>query len=1216
MEIGKGRRVKASGLVRAGVIGALLLGLCLSPAYAEKVKLNTSTQGGFARLLFKFSSSPTVKADIENGVLVARFDRPIEIDIRKLRRGLGQYVALVRQDSDGRVLRLALTQGFRLHTSAADHRVAIDIIPPRYAGTPAGIKPRLTRKQIEARKKAAELAARETARGPIEMRPIKVNVGQRAAYSRISFAWQEPVAYTAVLKNGKIHVTFKQPADPDIVELRVDPPAFVLTAEKTVTDKSLVVDITVIPGAGLRHFRDGNRVVIDVLKPEEKPLGGDAEVILSSRDTRHPAPEKGESTHATDAHPAQDEQVKDVKSDPAPERMAQGEETPPSRHPPREPDVQQEASSEHTTSSPAQAEPDRLSEAPENLSNNTGSEQLSSEVRKTDGAVRGADLEKEPATPRERRVDAAIEQDEVGESPPPDTPQIIEVAGYDQGDNLRLTFRWGHNVAAAFFRRGTYLWMIFDDPAPTLDFSLVDREFRQFIHSIDSEIVDGARVVRLGIADHLLITVVSEEGAWVVTLGEKILKPTIPLELTTAINYRFEPVINIPMRDYGIVHHIKDPEVGDELIIVTAKAPTRGLITAQKFVEFTTLRSAHGLVLRPLSDNVFVRPIEGGIEISHSKGLSLSEHELRTAVDGHVPLGSQTVPAYMDFDKWKLGPFEKFSELEQGLLSEIARVTDVDDRNVSVLAWIKLARFYLAHDMSQEALGVLELVDRQDDEAATDPAFLALRGVAYFITRRYDDALNDFNNSSLNEDVDAALWRGATQAELGHFIKARREFSKGKPAMLRYTDQWQNYFHLLSAKAALAVNDIEQVEWNLGKLSGEHISPSVRADAEYVRGEMLEALGRDDEAVARYSHVIKVAQEPIAVKARFSRTSDLYRTGKIDVAQAIENLESLRFQWRGGPLELAVLQRLGELYVDQGDYRHGLNIMRETVISYPDSPAARKISTSMGEIFKKLFLEESFNDMTPVRALAVFYEFRELTPVGRDGDAMIRKLVNRLVSVDLLDQAAALLDHQVRNRLRGIARAQVATRLAMIYLMDRKPEKALQIIRNTRLAGIPESLVYSRRLLESRALADLGRYAHALELIEQYHAVEAEQIRADVYWESQDWPKAAANFEDLLGDRWQEDKPLGKEDRQTVMKSAVAYSLAGDQEGLDRLRVRYGAKMSKSDDASSFEIVTQDIDSQGIEFRKLATSIAAIDTLDAFMTSFRKQFQVSDTALN
>ena len=71
---------------------------------------------------------------------------------------------------------------------------------------------------------------------------------------------------------------------------------------------------------------------------------------------------------------------------------------------------------------------------------------------------------------------------------------------------------------------------------------------------------------------------------------------------------------------------------------------------------------------------------------------------------------------------------------------------------------------------------------------------------------------------------------------------------------------------------------------------------------------------------------------------------------------------------------------------------------------------------------------------------------------------MIRRLADRLVSVDLLDQAAELLQYQVDNRLQGAARAQVATRLAVIYLMNRKPDKAQAVLRATRTADLSNEL--------------------------------------------------------------------------------------------------------------------------------------------------------------
>ena len=73
------------------------------------------------------------------------------------------------------------------------------------------------------------------------------------------------------------------------------------------------------------------------------------------------------------------------------------------------------------------------------------------------------------------------------------------------------------------------------------------------------------------------------------------------------------------------------------------------------------------------------------------------------------------------------------------------------------------------------------------------------------------------------------------------------------------------------------------------------------------------------------------------------------------------------------------------------------------------------------------------------------------------------------------------------------------------------------------------------------------------------------------------------------------------------MRAAVAYSLANDEAGLDRLRTHFGAKMKASPDASAFAVVTQRIDLHGLAFRDAASQVASIDTLKTFMQDLRQQ---------
>jgi hypothetical protein len=281
---------------------------------------------------------------------------------------------------------------------------------------------------------------------------------------------------------------------------------------------------------------------------------------------------------------------------------------------------------------------------------------------------------------------------------------------------------------------------------------------------------------------------------------------------------------------------------------------------------------------------------------------------------------------------------------------------------------------------------------------------------------------------------------------------------------------------------------------------------------------------------------------------------------------------------------------------------------------FPKSESTRKMQDRMQERFITLFLDDEAAKMRPIDALALFYDHQELTPSDRRGDEMIRKLADRLVGVDLLDQAADLLRHQITNRLRGAGRAQVAAKLAMIELMNRKPGQALQVLAETRQSDLPRELVTARLIIEARALSESARPELALEILEHLDAGDTAELRADILWQARRWADAGEALEALLGDSWQADGPLTDDQRNEAMRAAIAYSLAEEKIGLDRLRSKFTAKMADSADAASFDVVTAPIESRGGKFSDIAKKIAAADTLDSFIKAYRDRYGALEPA--
>src|SRR5690606_12019045 len=134
-----------------------------------------------------------------------------------------------------------------------------------------------------------------------------------------------------------------------------------------------------------------------------------------------------------------------------------------------------------------------------------------------------------------------------------------------------------------------------------------------------------------------------------------------------------------------------------------------------------------------------------------------------------------------------------------------------------------------------------------------------------------------------------------------------------------------------------------------------------------------------------------------------------------DLPKATETLSAETLLWRGDALEANMQSFLAQLYFRNGDYRLGFETVRAAVSNYPDSVPVNALRDQAQSMFADLFLNGLAESIGPVEALGIYYDFRQLTPPGARGDEMIRNLARRLVRVDLLDQAAELLQYQLDN---------------------------------------------------------------------------------------------------------------------------------------------------------------------------------------------------------
>jgi len=769
------------------------------------------------------------------------------------------------------------------------------------------------------------------------------------------------------------------------------------------------------------------------------------------------------------------------------------------------------------------------------------------------------------------------------------------------GSTVRVVFPFEQDTPAAVFRRGESVWMVFDSlsairmPEDFKDLSIISKEF-VVTTTADSQ------VVRIDLSQDRLATLGSEGQAWVLSLGDVMMAPTEPMELTRRRDMRgdFEMVADIVRP--GRVHDFQDQLVGDTLKVVTAYPPARGITRSLDYVDFTALQSVHGLVVRPKAENLDVALDNAIAVISVDDGLQVSSTDtLRQDLASMVPTQRAS---FIDFDPLDQPDPALFSsereELESAAASSDGRARDA--------ARLDLANYFIANGLAHEAVGILRVVEETlRNEELLEKVHIS-GAVANIMAGRPKDALVRLNQDALDQDIDALFWRTIARSQTGDFKGARDDATQAYSIIDSYVPWAREMFLLAATRAAVEEHYNDQAREMIGDVVFATLTEHQVAEFNLLSGRIAEAEGRLDAAIDTYGQVIASEVRPWRAEAVYRTLQILDQQGRLDVARGAQTLAAEALLWRGDSLEASMQGMLADLYFRQGEYRQGFESVMAAVASDPESNQVQALSDHAQKTFNDLFLNGMADSIAPVEALSIYYDFRQLTPPGTRGDEMIRNLARRLVRVDLLPQAAELLQYQLDNRLRGVARTQVASDLAVIYLAEHKPADAMRVLIDTRLPDLPADLTRQRRILEARAMLDGGRDQLALDLLRDMGGQDVELMRIDAHWTAKRYAQAGQMIEALYGAS-QSGVPLSKPARMALLQAGVGYVLSNDTAGLTRLRSKYSDTMVASPEWPMFDYLTGPVEANSNEFRQVATQIAAVDGLETFLAAYRETYE-------
>lgn len=576
--------------------------------------------------------------------------------------------------------------------------------------------------------RAAAFAGLLLAAGPAfaqgaEAPRIPVRVGDHPGHGRIVFDWPAVVGYEIHDTDGVVRLSFAAPGVPDLARI-VRPPRNVAA----IAASNGGVEIRLQPGARLRHFRLGTRIVLDVVDPPAAEEGRPAAA------TARPAP----TAAAAPPPPAAPSAPRAAAARPAGPASAGGELPP--------------AAAAAMAAPPAPPAP---------------------------GASAAAPAAPAPATP----AAAAATGEAAAASPPAEAPaaspspmalpapQAVPVRLHaPPGSPRALVLALPEEAAAAAFRRGDWLYAVFDVERP-LDLSAL-RGDPLFGHA-EALPQPGATVLRLPIAAPAVLALRRHGAEWWIEPQRQV-----PPARSLALEIEAGPPVRLALRAGapGRVVPLADPDTGLPLLVATVGEAGQAMPLPRRLPQAELLPTTLGAAVLVRDDRL---RLSRGVD-RFRLSVEASPEGLRIGAAGVGPLADAAAMTRL-FELPNASPAELLARAReyQAALAAAPPLQRAPLRRA-------LAETLLALGLPQEAQAVLALAVQEDPRAAADPASAALAAAAAALADRPEEAAA-LADPRLPPSDELVLWQAVLAARRGD-PAAAAGFAATLPLLLAYPE--------------------------------------------------------------------------------------------------------------------------------------------------------------------------------------------------------------------------------------------------------------------------------------------------------------------------------------------------------------------------------------------------------------------------------------------
>lgn len=727
-----------------------------------------------------------------------------------------------------------------------------------------------------------------------------------------------------------------------------------------------------------------------------------------------------------------------------------------------------------------------------------------------------------------------------------------------QKDQIRILFEFDEIVPAAAYVRGKKIWIVFDKKKI---FSFPANMPLKRPRQLDST---KHTILSFDMFPDYIAEMFRMGNVWNLVLSKA---PTIKhkeMNIQKMFDH-YGVILSGPEFETEIA--FKDPDIGDSIEVFTTKDNAFIVKESRFYSDFVVQKSILGAVVSWIVQ-------EHNSDINKNKTVSVYSYNDAIFYTDYKDIKNKDFVELHNTSSlpqnYEIPDHYGFIEKRSYLYNQVAAADNDIAKKDSMY---ELAKFFFTENLFYEANASLKNIDFNLDFVNKHPEAILVKAVTLSMLGYYEESnriIDIYQDSKvyINMKFESEIFKRYNKLKLRRSIEKIGVLNYLDTFMKNYNDSI--YWKLVFADIDISIqnNDLDKIQDILRKVR----VPETKEDKDtlnFYKATLYRRVGKYDLANNYFDEIQQQENDPKnLVRATLEKVKMQLKRKEITSNEAIKILDSLKYIWRGDQTEFDVLEMKVNMEYASEMYLKALKTYKYMLAAFPRNNSNIQIANQMADIYnKRVFTPDGLiKKMSDFEAVSFYYEFKDLTPIGRDGDDIVLYIANRMINLNLLDEAEKMIAHQVRLRLDGLRRIVTGDHLAAIYIKNKKPQLAVDIINETDLQNYSFLEHIVRQRIKAKAFLDLEKYEKAIDAVEEDTSQDAQDIRESAYFNMEKWDKFILVAESAITPYLQSEKAVPPHREKEVLRLAIAYSMVGNDEMLDYLvdKVKTENKLLKS----------------------------------------------------